>query len=370
LIGTAHVSRKSVEEVERVIRELRPDAVCVELDPQRLSMLENENSWKKLDIFQVIQQKRVLFLLATLALTAFQKKMGEKDGVRPGSELYAGVLAARELGAELVLADRDVQATLKRTWHNLSFWNKVQITSLLIEAPFRAQDITVESIEELKDEDSLGEMMNRIAEELPLLKTPLIDERDSFLISSIREAKGTKIVGVVGAAHVPGMKQRLHEKVDRAELAKLPPPSIWGKLFAWLLPTLLLLGFYYGYQKSGAVGLAELALQVALPPAIGASLFTLLSLGHPLSVLVAFVVAPFTAIHPAISSGMVIAPLEAFLRKPTVEDCEELPIAIQSVRGVFRNRATRVMLVFLASTFGTAIGTWIGASRMVAILGR
>ncbi|MGC4020343.1 MAG: TraB family protein [Muricomes sp.] len=257
LIGTAHVSKKSVEEVERVIEELRPDSVCVELDAQRLRMLEDENSWKKLDIFAVIRQKRVLFLLSTLALSAFQKKMGERDGVRPGSELYAGVLAARRLGAELVLADRDVQATLKRTWANLSFWNKVQITSLLVEAPFRAEEISGEFIESLKDQDTIGEMMKVFADEFPRLKKPFIDERDSFLISAIREAKGKKIVGVVGAAHVAGMKARLHEKVDREELAKLPPPSAVGKIVAWAIPALIVLGFVYGYQKAGASGLTD-----------------------------------------------------------------------------------------------------------------
>src|SRR5690606_26793464 len=129
LIGTAHVSQKSVEEVERVIQEIRPDTVCVELDEQRHRMLVDQDAWKKLDIFQVIRQKRVLFLLSSLALGAYQRKLGEKLGVSPGAELLAGVKAAEEVGAQVVLADRDVQATLKRTWANLSFWDKLQMTT-------------------------------------------------------------------------------------------------------------------------------------------------------------------------------------------------------------------------------------------------
>src|SRR5690606_13454664 len=129
IVGTAHISHRSVEEVRRVIDEVRPDTVCVELDQMRYDTLVNGEAWRKLDIFSVIRQKRVLFLLTSLALSTYQRKLGERLGVRPGEELLTAVEKAKEIGAELVLADRDVQATLKRTWANLSFWNKVRLSS-------------------------------------------------------------------------------------------------------------------------------------------------------------------------------------------------------------------------------------------------
>ena len=200
LVGTAHVSQKSVEEVERVIREERPDTVCVELDEGRYKMLTDDSAWRSLDIVQVIKQKRVLFLLSSLALGAYQRRMGEKLGVRPGAELLAAVRAAEEVGAHVVLADRDVQATLKRTWSNLGFWDRSQIVSGLLAAPFAVDDIDESKVEELKDKDTIGEMMHAVAREMPRIKVPLIDERDQFLMSKIQEAPGRKIVGVVATA--------------------------------------------------------------------------------------------------------------------------------------------------------------------------
>ncbi|HSC88288.1 MAG TPA: TraB/GumN family protein [Polyangiaceae bacterium] len=368
LIGTAHVSRKSVEEVERVIHELRPDTVCVELDEQRFRMLEDDRSWKKLDIFQVIRQKRVLFLLSSLALSAYQKRLGDKLGVRPGAELLAGVHAARAVGAELVLADRDVQATLKRTWANLSFWDKAQISSGLMAVPFSMDEIDEERIEELKDQDTIGEMMHEVAKQFPRVKEPLIDERDAYLMSSIQEAPGRRIVGVVGAAHVAGMVARLGQPADRLELSKLPPPSKLAAVLGWLIPALVIGSFYFGFRNQSWQGLEQMLFAWILPTGLLSAIFTVAALGHPLTVLTAFIAAPITTLHPALGAGMVTGLLEAYLRKPTVEDCEGIQAAFSSLRGLYQNSATRVLLVFVGSTIGAALGAWIGASWVISLL--
>ena len=187
LVGTAHVSQKSVAEVTRVIREERPDTVCVELDETRYKTLVDKAAWQKLNIFEVIRQKRVLFLLSSLALGAYQRRMGEKLGVLPGAELLAAVQTAEEVGAKVVLVDRDVQATLKRTWANLSFWDKSQMVAGLVSAPFAVEDIDETKIEALKDKDTIGEMMHEVAREMPRVKGPLIDERDEIGRASCRE---------------------------------------------------------------------------------------------------------------------------------------------------------------------------------------
>lgn len=368
LVGTAHVSQKSVEEVERVIREVQPDTVCVELDEQRHRMLVDQDAWKKLDIFQVVRQKRVLFLLSSLALGAYQRRLGEKLGVRPGAELLAAVKSAESVGAHVVLADRDIQATLKRTWANLGFWDRVNITGGLLAAPFETEEIDAEKIESLKDKDTIGEMLKQVATELPKIKVPLIDERDAYLISSIREAPGKKIVGVVGAAHVEGMVRLLEEPVDRAKLAVIPPPSPWTRILGWVIPILMLLAFYKGYHDHQGQRLEEMLLAWAIPTAALAGAFTIFALGHPITILSAVLAAPITTLHPAIGAGMVTGLVEAWVRKPTVEDCEKVAEAVSSVRAVYSNRVTRVLLVSVLSSIGAALGAWIGATWVVSLL--
>lgn len=368
IVGTAHISRRSVEEVRRVIDDVRPDTVCVELDEMRFDTLVNGERWRKLDVFSVIRQKRVLFLLTSLALSTYQRRMGERLGVRPGEELLAAVEKAREVGAELVLADRDVQATLKRTWANLSFWNKMRLGSELLVAPFAVSEVDEERIEQLKDRDTITEMMNEVAQALPGVKEPLIDERDRFLMSKVQEAPGRRIVAVVGAGHVQGMLSHLGETVDREALSQLPPPSRLVKALKWVIPTIVLLAFYWGYQKHAGEGLQKMLLAWVLPNSIFAALLGIAALAHPLTVLIAFIASPITSLNPTISAGVVAGLVEAWLRRPTVEDCEGIQDAVRSLRGVYQNRVTRVLLVAAAVTLGSAIGAWVGVPLVVMLL--
>lgn len=368
IVGTAHVSRRSVEEVRRVIDEVRPDTVCVELDQLRYDTLVNGEQWRNLDVFTVIRQKRVLFLLTSLALSSYQRKIGERLGVRPGAELLAAVEEAERTGAELVLADRDIQATLKRTWANLSFWNKVQLGSELLVAPFAVQQVDEERIEQLKDQDTISEVMQELANALPGVKEPLIDERDRFLMSKIQEAPGQRIVAVVGAGHVEGMLTHLGARVDRDELSQLPPPSRWARALKWLIPTIVLLAFSWGYYKHSGEGLRDMLLAWALPNSIIAALFSIVALAHPLTVLAAFIASPITSLNPTINTGMVAGLVEAWLRRPRVEDCEGVPEAVRSVGSMYRNRVTRVLLVAVLATLGSALGAWVGATWVVTYL--
>ena len=367
LIGTAHVSNKSVEEVRRVIREEKPDTVCVELDEGRYKMLMDKSAWQNLDVFQVIRQKRVLFLLSSLALSAFQRRMGEKHGAKPGAELLAGVETAKEVNAEVVLADRDVQATLKRTWANLSFLDKLKMSSWLVAAPFAVGEIDEQVIEDLKDKDSLGEMMDQVAEEMPRVKVPMIDERDLYLISKIQNAPGKKIVGVVGAAHVPGMVKRLGETADLEELSRLPSPSKVTAALKWVIPFLMLCAFSFGYYKHQGEGLQQMLWAWVLPNAIMAGLLSIVALAHPLTVLTAFVASPITSLNPTVGAGMVAGLVEAYLRRPTVADCE----AVQKINGVadvYNNRVTRVLMVVVLASIGSSLGAWVGSFWVLSIL--
>ncbi len=368
LVGTAHVSQRSVEEVRQVIEEVRPDTVCVELDQVRYDALTDEERWRKLDIFQVIKEKKVLLLLTSLVLSAYQRKMGEALGVRPGAELLAGIEKAREVGAEVVLADRDIQATLKRTWANLGFFGKVKVLGMLMGGFFAAHKITEEQIEELKDRDNISEMMTEFSRVMPEAKVPLIDERDQYLMSMIREAPGRTIVAVVGAGHVEGMVAHLDLPVDREALSRLPGPSLVGTVLKWVIPALVLGAFYWGWREHEGEGLRQMVFAWVLPNCVVAALFAVVAGARPLTVIVSLVASPITSLNPTIGAGMVAGLVEAWLRKPTVEDCESVNEASMSWRGMYRNRFTRVLLVAVLVTIGSAVGGWIGATWVVTLL--
>ncbi len=368
LIGTAHISQKSVEEVQRVIREVRPDTVCVELDQTRYDSMVDEHRFRKLDIFQVIKEKKVLFLLASLVLTSFQRRMGEKLGVKPGAELLAAVNTAKEVDAQLVLSDRDIQATLKRSWHSLSFWNRMELLSIMFGSFFASNEISEEQIEELKDRDTINEMMGEFAKHMPRLQTPLIDERDRFLMSSIQEAPGEKIVAVVGAGHVTGMIGYLGAEVDRDALSLIPSPSLFSRSLKWIIPAIILGAFYFGYQEHQGEGLKQMLYAWVIPNAIGAAVLSAIAGAKPLTVLVAGAASPVTSLNPTIGAGVIAALVEAWRRKPTVEDCEGINDAILSIKGMYQNQFTRVLLVALAATIGSALGAWVGAALVVKML--
>jgi pheromone shutdown-related protein TraB len=368
IVGTAHISRQSVEEVERVIREVRPDTVCVELDATRHDAMIDDSRWRKLDVFQVIKEKKVLFFMSSLLLTAYQRKLGDKLGVRPGAEMLAAVLAAHEVDAELVLADRDIQATLKRSFHNLSFWNKAKLIGVMIAAFFATSEITEEQIESLKDRDTIGEMMRAFAVEMPELQIPLIDERDRYLMSSVQEAPGRRIVAVVGMGHVEGMTRYLGQDVDRDALAEIPEPRGPMRVLKWVIPTIVLVAFYFGYREHRGQGLAQMLYAWILPNSVAAALLSIVAGAKPLSVVTAFVASPITSLNPTIGAGMVTGLVEAWLRRPTVADAEGVNEDMMTLAGMYRNPFTRVLLVTIAATVGSAVGAWIGATWVVTLL--
>ncbi len=362
IIGTAHISQKSVDEVEQLIEQIQPDSVCVELCEMRFKAMTDNNQWKNLDIFQIIRQGKTLFLLANLALSSFQKKMGEKLGVKPGAEMKIAIEKAEEIGAELVLADRNVQATLKRTWRNIPFLKKITVLGGLFESFFADEELSEEELEKMKEKDQVSSIMKEFAKELPSIQEPLIDERDRYLMASIEKAKGPKVVAVVGAGHVEGMTSYFGKDIDLEELTVIPPPSKWLGLLKWIIPTLVLLAFSYGYFKYEDSTLVDMLQAWILPNAIFAALLTLLAGGKVLSIITAFFASPVTSLNPMLGAGMVVGLVEAWLRKPKVEDFERVNDDVKDIKGVYRNPVTRVLLVTVASTLGSALGAFIGIS--------
>jgi pheromone shutdown protein TraB len=390
VVGTAHVSRRSVEEVTKVIEELRPEVVCVELCQGRYDALTQENAFRNLDVFKVVREGKTLYLLAHLALASYQRKMGNALGVKPGSELLAAIESAKKVGARVELIDRDIHTTLKRTWANLGLWKRSMLLSSLLvgfgddddgktvtdktrttgSGKAIKKELTEDDIEQLKEGKALSEMLDELARALPEVKKPLIDERDDFLVSGMETAaRGARdVVAVVGAAHVPGMRRRFGQPVDRDALARLPPPSTLWTIIKWAVPLLLVAGLIWGAFHSENVSAQDVIMALVLPTSIGAGVLTLLAGGRPLSVLTAIAVAPVAAIHPLLGTGMVVGVVEAWRRKPTVVDCERLPDDVTTLRGFWRNPVSHILLVAVASGIGTALGMWLGAAWIVTLL--
>ncbi len=367
ILGTAHVSKRSVEEVEQLIHSLKPDTVCVELCETRYQSMVDDTRWKKLNIFDVIKQGKTLLLMANLALASFQRKLGDQFGIKPGAELKAAVEAATETGAKLVLADRDVQITLKRSWANVPWWKRIVVMSGLIDSVWSDTELSEEDLESLKDKDQLSAMMTEFAEKLPEIKGPLIDERDQYLMSNIQEAEGNVVVAIVGAGHVQGMLSHFGTPVDRSLIEQIPPKKKWVGLLKWIIPALIFSAFYFGWRDHQGESFSNMLTAWVLPNSIMAGLLTIVAGGRFLSVVTAFVASPITSLNPTLGAGMVVGLVEAWLRKPTVEDLENLHDDIRTIKGFYRNPFTRVLLVTLFSTLGSALGAIVGLSWVMNI---
>ncbi len=368
IVGTAHVSQRSVDEVRDVIRTVVPDIVCVELDKTRHATLVNQSAFRDLDVTKVVREGRTLYLLAHLALAAYQKRIGASLGVKPGAELLAAIDAARELGIPVALIDRDIAITLKRTWSNLGLVKRaLMLVSLVVgfatKKSAKDEPITAQTIEDLKEPKALSDMLTELGNAVPEIKAPLIDERDAYLASKLVEAGAgkRKVVAVVGAAHVPGMRARFGQPIDRDALEAIPPPSTARKIISWLVPALFLAALVATARHTSVVALMRAWI---LPTSIAAGACTLLAGGTLASVLAAMLASPFAALYPPLSTGMIVGVVEASRRRPTAADRERLTDDTQSLAGFRRNPVTRILLVAVASGIGTAIGFWIGVVRV------
>ena len=374
LVGTAHVSKESVEEVKKTITDIKPDCVAVELDEKRADSIKNPSRYSQLDLVKVLKRKEGFLLLANLMLSSYQRRMGLNAGVKPGDEMIAAMNAAEENNIPCSLVDRPIQITLKRAWGKNSFWGKCKLFSTLIASAFSKEEIDPSEIEKLKQRNEMDSMMNELSEYMPVIKEVLIDERDRFLASKIWESEGNNIVAVLGAGHLTGVQAYL-EKLGKDEitpnvneLSVLPKPGILGRLFAFLIPAciigLIVAGFVYGGIHAGAQILSTWFLWNAIPAAI----LTAVAFGHPLAILVGFIGAPFTSLCPFVGIGFCTAIVQAIVCKPKVSDMETLQDDVTSLKGFYRNRILRTLLVFVLSSIGSTIGTFVGGADIIGIL--
>lgn len=370
VVGTAHVSQRSVDEVREVIAAVEPDVVCVELCRSRYDALTKDSAFRDLDVFKVVREGKTLYLLAHLALSSYQRKLGASLGVKPGSELLAAVDAAKARSIPVELIDRDIQVTLRRTWRSLGWWRRITLLFSLVASWGKGEEVTEDTIEQLKEHKALSEMLTELGRVVPEIKGPLLDERDQFLVSKMREvgAGKRKIVAVVGAAHVPGMTAQLHAKIDRAALEQLPPPSLVWRIAKWAVPVAFLALLAVLWTRTDPASFARTMLAWVVPTAVGAGAFTLLGGGSPLSALAATVVSPISRVYPLLRTGIVVGIVEAWRRKPSVVDCERLQDDVQTLRGFWRNPVTRILIVASMAGLGSLLGFLVGVREVAGYL--
>ncbi|TDL63448.1 TraB/GumN family protein [Rhodococcus qingshengii] len=364
LIGTAHVSKLSVEQVKEVIDREQPDSVCIELDDQRYKSIMDGNKWREMDIFKVIKEKKATLLIMNLAISSFQNRLAKQFDTKPGQEMIQGIESAKEIGAELVLADRNIQITFSRIWGNVGVWGKAQLLTSIIYSIFNKETISEEELEKMKTQDTLNASLAEISEAFPKLKKPLIDERDQYLAQKIKEAPGKKVVAVLGAAHVPGITKEIHHDQDLQALTKTKPKSKTPQIIGWAIPVLIVALIAFTFFLNPSAGMDQ-AISWILWTGITAALGATAALGHPLAILAAFIAAPITTLHPLLAAGWVSGLVQAYIKRPSVADFETLSEDVFSLKGFWRNKFTRVLLVIILTNIGGSFGTFIGGADVI-----
>ena len=368
LIGTAHVSQQSVDLVKEVIETEKPDTVCVELCPSRYQTIRQHDQWQNMDIIKVIKEKKSFLLLANLMLAAYQKRIAAKLDIQPGQEMIQAIASAEDMDARIHLADRDVRVTLSRTWRKMGLWTRFKLIFQMILSLGEVDDIEAEDVERMKQQDMLEAILAEVGQSLPTLRHTLIDERDQYLAAKIRSAPGHKIVAAVGAGHVPGILKNWNNPIDTETLEQLPPKGRIGGVLKWFIPAtivaLLVYGFFVGGAQAGAGMLKWWIGANAILAGVGA----LIAMAHPLTILSSAVAAPLTSLNPMIAAGWVSGIVEAFTRKPKVKDFEHLQQDIQSVKGFWRNKITRILLVVVFTNIGSSVGTFVAFPMMMRYL--
>jgi pheromone shutdown-related protein TraB len=368
LVGTAHVSQKSVDLVQHIIDEEKPDTVCVELCASRYQNLNQQANWQNMDIVRVIKEKKVFLLLSNLILAAFQKRIAAKLEIRPGQEMIQAIAAAKAIGAQIHLADRDVRVTLSRTWRQMSWWSRIKMIIQLVISFGDVEQIEAEEVERLKQQDVLETVLAEVGRSMPTIRKTLIDERDQYLAAKIRTAPGNKIVAVVGAGHVPGIQRNWEQPVDLDELETLPRKGRGVSLLKWGIPFLIVALLVYGFYVGGAKTGTDMLIMWALVNGVLAGAGALLALAHPLTIASSIVTAPLTSLNPMIAVGWVSGLVETFSRKPKVRDFEQLQFDILTFRGFRRNKVTRILLVVAFTNLGSMVGTFVALPIMMRIL--
>jgi len=360
LVGTAHVLKESKEEVEKIINLVDPDIVCVELCESRYESLKEKERWKNLDIIEVIRNGQGFLLFITMILSSFQKKIGLNLDSTPGDEMIIAIELAKIKDRKVIFADRDINITLKRAWGLSSFKDKINIINILLLSILFGEEVEEKEIKELlKGEDLINELMDYLSKKLPAVKRVLIDERNLFIADKILNSGGKKIVAVIGKGHLSGIQKILESdfSIDNS-INEIPKPKITSKIIQWVILGIIMILFILGFIKGKSVGISMILTWILVTGTCTA-ISTLIAFAHPITILSSWIIAPLTTLNPTLGAGIFLALIESFFHKPRVLDFENLHNDILSFRGFIKNRVSKILLVFVLSSIGASIGTFV-----------
>lgn len=355
IVGTAHVSEESIDEVSETIEEENPDLVAVELDESRLKSMREKSGWKDMNLSEAIRDGKGGMLFANLLLSIYQRQLGMEQGVEPGQEMLSAVEKAEEEGIETALIDRDIGETLSRIRSELSLWQKYLLTvNLLIGGKEEVEEIDVE---EMKQPKTLESLIDEMGEEFPAVKRVLLDERNSYMAEQLRQRDFEHAVVVVGAAHMDGLAEELEEPT---EIKSQETGGGWPVLkiikYGFPLAAIAVLGFTLLENTCKFYEVA--AIWVGFNAAF-AGIGAIAARAHLATVITSIVSAPLTSLSPVIGAGYVATYVEAKLYPPTVQELEDIPY-ISEYSELWGNQAGRILLVFALVTVGSAVATFIG----------
>ena len=294
--------------------------------------------------------------MVNIILASFQKRMAKKMDNTSGQEMITGIRLAKEGNKHLVLADRSIKTTFTRIWNKLTFVGKVKLLYTIVLSIFDDEDITEADLEELKKGDALEAAINDIGKGFPVVKEVLVDERDRYLAYKIKNAPGNKIVAVIGAAHANGIIKNIPLDDHIEELDDTAKKKGFGSLIKWLIPIAIVLMIVITFFHNQEAGLNQIKSWLLWNGGLSA-LGVLICLGHPLSILTAFVAAPITSLNPLLAAGWFAGLTEAAIRKPKVKDFEDLANDTATLKGFWHNRVTHILMVVIMANVFSTIGT-------------
>lgn len=373
LVGTAHISKDSVKEVKEVIEEYKPDIVAVELCKRRYEAITKKDKWENTPITSLLKSNNAYLMLAQTFLSSIQRKLGKEYGVEPGSEMIAAMDEAKKHDIEVALVDRDISVTLKRAWKKMGVREKFRLTWEFMKAILGYDEEELEKLDlkELMDQDVISAMMEEFGKIAPSVATVLIHERDEYIAKKIlNESEKGKVVAVVGAGHINGIKKHLEKKkldVDLTELEYVPKKRFSVlKTVGYTIPVVFVALIVYLFLTGGWDRAADALLWWFLINGSLSALGTAIARGHPFSIATAFVAAPLTSLNPAIAAGWVAGYVEFKLRKPVVKDFQNLS-KVDSTKDFFNNKIIRLLMVVALANLGSMIGTFIALPYILSL---
>jgi pheromone shutdown-related protein TraB len=218
LLGTSHIAKQSLDEVENTINSLKPDIVCIELDKKRLYALTNKDKKRKINL-KDIRKVGIKGFLFSLIGAYVEKKLGQHVGVEPGSEMLKAVELAKKNQIKLMVIDQDIEITLKRFSQEFTWKEKGRIVADIFKAIiFRKKEIDFD-LRTVPKKETIKKLLNKVKSRYPNLYRVLITERNEYMASKlakiIKVNENKKILAIIGAGHEEEMVNLIkNKKVD------------------------------------------------------------------------------------------------------------------------------------------------------------